>query len=679
MSPRNRTRPPKAMKLRKYGKRAVARVRRSGFRRFKARAVRSAQWAWKYRFVRQTADWFAVTRAGHRAAVFMLGRMTALNKRGAINVLSRRLPDREARRRFAESASRSYQRTRSFADYETAILAWIVAEDLPQAAKWLSNLPPHLDNQSNRNRLRPVAILAAFELGNYEICVSVAKEAGKTASMSTRRRYDFLKAAFSAGMLLDRETAIEMFARQFKYIPYGDSSPAMATYREHLTSDVLRAATATARDRLSFVTQEAGRVPRVGYFFLASTHALGHAILDPYYFLAMHRERFDKIIIIGPPKESYSRATRVAIEIVEQYCDYCEVNLEDDPSRYLKSPPGRPNIVSMGHRTEHIVDVLLNLSWMSMGEFSSGNLTAVVDNYWSLLRAAVHRTRDVSDNFRHNAWFMKLPQHFERIARPICTRAGIDLDRPLVVLHARDSGYHQIHKQSYRDAYVADYVAAIQELLGRGYQVVRIGDRKMPRLDIAHKDYHELPFIRDYSHLLDPVLIARASFMIGCQSGPCAYARAFGVPLLSINAVAHYTLLPSSREMACFKRYFRTAGGTRRELPIEEALAAGVAHFENTYHFEEAGIEVVSSSPVEIVAAVKDMIEWTADPHLPESAEQRVFRLEVQKINLELMEQGCPRIPIADYLGIVLDGYRISPSVARMRWAAENAPLRKVS
>jgi putative glycosyltransferase (TIGR04372 family) len=616
---------------------------------------------------------------GHEAIIFTLGRISAENKRGTINVLSRRFGNRDARRSFAESAWGSYQRTRSFADFETAILAWIVAEDLPRAAEALANLPPHLDRPHNRNRLRPVAILAAFELGDYTDCVAVAKTAGKFASRATRRRYDFLKAAYAAGILLDRETAIEMFARQYNYIPYGDSLPQMATYRERLIGDVIDVATVMAQERLSFDMLQSGRVPRVGYFFLASTSALGHAILDPYYFLAMHRERFDRIIFIGPPKAKYSHATRIAIEIVEQYGDYCEVIEEEDPERYRKLLRGRVGTGSLSRRIEHIGSVLLNLSWMSLEEFSSGQATAVIDNYWSLLRAAVHRTRNTSDSFRHNAWFMVLPEHFESLARPILARAGIDLDQPLVVLHARDSGYHQIHKQSYRDAHVADYVAAINELLDRGYQVVRIGDRKMPRLDVAHERYHELPFIRDYNNMLDPVLIARAAFMIGCQSGPCAYARALGIPLLSINAVAHYTLLPSSREMACFKRYFKTVGGERRELPMEEALSAGVAHFENTYHFEEAGIEVVSSSPDEIVAAVKDMLAWMADPDLPESAEQRAFRLAVEKINRDLMARGCARIPIADYLGIVLDGYRISPSVARMRCVPKDALLLEVS
>jgi putative glycosyltransferase (TIGR04372 family) len=310
----------------------------------------------------------------------------------------------------------------------------------------------------------------------------------------------------------------------------------------------------------------------------------------------------------------------------------------------------------------------MNLSWMSLGHHAVGSVTCVVDHYWALLRQAVHRSRDPADDFRHNGWHVSLPSDHIAIGEEFCRTAGIVPDRPLVVLHVRDPGYHGIIKQSYRDATAANYRQAIEHLLDSGYQVARLGDTSMPPIDIDRPGYFELPFAPAYRHEVDPFLISRARFMISSQSGPCAFARVLGIPILTVNAVLHYTLLPSSREMACFKRYYRVQDGGRRELTLEEAIDARVFHFENSYQFDEAKIVLQEASGEEILASVRDMIRWLDDPALPETEPQRRFQARVEAMAAELKETGERLdLPIADYLGISLPGYRIAPTVADMR------------
>ena len=120
--------------------------------------------------------------------------------------------------------------------------------------------------------------------------------------------------------------------------------------------------------------------------------------------------------------------------------------------------------------------------------------------------------------------------------------------------------------------------------------------------------------------------------------------------------------------MACFKRYYRKQDGTRRELSLEEAIDARVFHFENSYQFDEAKIVFEEASSEEILASVRDMIRWLDEPKLPETAPQRRFRARVEAMAAELREAGRSLdLPIADYLGISLPGYRIAPTVADMR------------
>jgi|GEM_PF-5750847 len=448
-----------------------------------------------------------------------------------------------------------------------------------------------------------------------------------------------LKAAHANGLILDTQRAIASFGRFFHFVDVEEALDNEAGQERFNTAFMERAAGPLV-PRL-VLDQAAGRERRrYGVFFHSSTQALGHAILDPYHFLALRRKDYDRVYFLGPGRSAYHPASALCLRFIEKHGDYIEV----------------------------ADDALLNASWMHFGTLKEGPVELCVEHYWSLLREAVHRTLDAKDPFSHNAWHLTLPESIEKRGRKFARRAKIDLDRPLVVLHARHSAYHNIGAQAFRDSNIRNYVPAIRYLLSRGYQVVRVGDGTMPRLKIRHEDYIELPFDKHYRWEYDSFFIAHADFMIGCQSGPCAYARALGIPLLSVNAVLHYTLLPARMEMACFKRYQRRSDHGWVDIDLEEALEANVQHFDNAYQFEAAGIRVLDARAEEVVAAVKDMIAWLADPDKPMTAEQTRFRAATKAKCAELMARGADLDkPIADFLGIALSGYRLSPTVARMR------------
>lgn len=460
-----------------------------------------------------------------------------------------------------------------------------------------------------------------------------------------RDRLDFLKASFAAGKMLELRDALEFVGRQYTVF---DDHPGPATPRELektvelFSNSVMR----TLENDVEYFELKHGKKPRVGVFFLSSTQALGHAILDPFHFLALNRDKFDRIYFIGPPKSSYSPAPRACLQIVEQYGDYIETHS----------------------------DILMNLSWLSLGEFKVGSFTFAVDNYWSLLRSVVHRSNDTNHTFNHNDWHMRLPAYYTSVGEAFCRQHKIDLKRPLVTLHARDDKYHGIARQSFRNSSIEIYRDAIAHLIESGFQVVRLGDTKMPSLYIPSEHYFELPFLDGYSHELDAFFISQSKFMIGCQSGPCAFARVLGVPMLTINAVLHYTLLPTPMEMACFKRYYRGQGPERRELSVLDALEERVDQFDNSYHFLSAEVSVESASPDEVLAATKDMIAWVKKPKLAMTKLQKEFRDRCKKhTKLLAKDRDNLRTPVADYVGISLPGYRVSDGVEMLR-ASQGRP-----
>ena len=504
-----------------------------------------------------------------------------------------------------------------------------------------------------------------YERGDYKSAVLDFRELMKSAPNDLRINCDYLKAAYAASNLLDLELATKFFSRQYFSQDNSDSS----LNNSALDSAILESALGAVFSDLSNSKYISASKP-IAFFFLSSTQALGHALLDPYHFLALNRQKYDHFVFIGPSRSSYRPASAVALQVIEQYGKYIETDNE----------------------------VLLNLSWMYLGHKSLGpfeiiqgplkvknaafgelrfggnrrlgvaSFDLIIDHYWSLLREVTSRSRSDTDTFQHNSWHLRLPDSFNAVGERFCNRHQIDLQKPIVVLHAREQRYHGISKQSYRNASIDNYQDAISRLLKDGYQVIRIGDVSMKRLTLASAHYYELPFMQGYDHRLDPFFISRSRFMIGSQSGPCAYARAFGTPILSINAVLHYTLLPSVLEMGCFKRYVKSESGCRRKLTLEEALDLGAAHFDNNFHVERMGITLEDASSEEITASVKDMIDWLDDPAKPETTGQLRFKLAVEQVAKKLSSESNElNLPIGDYRGMSLPGYRISPSVAAMR------------
>lgn len=536
--------------------------------------------------------------------------------------------------------------------------------------------------------LHVVELMSRYELGDYKGALAAFRAASYHVSERIRNEGALLHGAYAAGMCREPAFAVQLFGRQFgieqnawhlfEKVTFGAAGPAIQellisgmaerleaklSASEHKSQDMmlqvqqiaisLSPPLTPASARLAALGDD-GLLPKVGVFFLNSVQALGHAILDPYHFLAMNRGRFDHFVFLGPPLSSYSPGSRACVEIIAQYGTYIEVH----------------------------DDITLNLSWMYMGEQQVGPVTIVVENYWSLLRSVVHRSLDPDDGFLHNAWHVTIPERFSRWGEIFAAQSGVDLARPIVVLHVRHHAYHGIRKQSYRDASVERYEEAIRHLLGAGYQVIRIGDTKMPRMESLGEGYFELPFLDGYAPFLDPFFISRAQFMIGCQSGPCAYARALGVPLLSINAVYHYTLLPTSKEMVCFKRYLRNEAGAMRLLTHDEALSdERLYHIDNSHQLEVTGLTVEEASGAEIVAAVKDMIAWLEDPAAALTARQQEFHNLVIRTQSELRDAAplSLRIPLGDYLGAALPGYRISPTVDELRYSRSNGIAGRVA
>jgi putative glycosyltransferase (TIGR04372 family) len=385
----------------------------------------------------------------------------------------------------------------------------------------------------------------------------------------------------------------------------------------------------------------------VGVMFGAYHTAVGHAILDPFHFYNLFRHRFDHLVIVHPPLVTYSRPTVLMVSILEQFVEQIEIESAD----------------------------LAPFAWQNLGELrterSHGKLTFLCYNYWALNRMAYDARRDPTHPMSRGRKYLRLPAKLVDRAESLCRRMGIETDRPIVVLHTREHGYHRLRGQAFRNAEVRNYIPAVRRLIEHGYAVIRIGDRKMTSIRPDVPAVIELPTLEQYDPVLDPYFLERCRFMISCQSGPCSLARALGKPNLVVNGVYNHTTLPEFNELFAFKRYV-DAGGA--ELGVDESLRRGAHLFDRTEHFDRAGIRLEDTTAEEIYASVEEMLAGLDRPDRPDTDAQARVRQVMEK-HAAMPDRSNPLTHrMSNYIGHALPECRVSDAVCRLRPGFAPAP-----
>lgn len=216
---------------------------------------------------------------------------------------------------------------------------------------------------------------------------------------------------------------------------------------------------------------------------------------------------------------------------------------------------------------------------------------------------------------------LALTEEEEMEGRVAAERAGIDLSRPLVVLHVRSPGYNQDHVfNRFRDCTIANYVPAIEMLVRRGYAVLRIGDPSMPPLPVAGPHVHDGAHLPERSPLLDVWAVARSAFLIQCFSGPADIGRAFGRPLLGINGYLSDFAELEAGHLLLPKRIEEIATG--RALDFAEILERRLTSLWHGDQLDGLGLRITEAAPEAIEEACIEFIERLGKPATPSRFEQ---------------------------------------------------------
>ncbi len=200
----------------------------------------------------------------------------------------------------------------------------------------------------------------------------------------------------------------------------------------------------------------------------------------------------------------------------------------------------------------------------------------------------IHEVGQNTQNDRdvHNL-FMRYPVHLkftreeeERGARNL-ESMGIPQGKPFVCLLVRDSAYLEKHLggdwgyQNYRDVDIDNYILATEELVKRGYYVIRMGAIVRKPLKVDHPNVIDYAWTGIRSEFMDIYLGATCDFCISTHSGWDAIPNIFRKPIVFTNQTPiGWVFTYRDNFLTIPKRCYSVKTG--RELSFKEIFDFGV-------------------------------------------------------------------------------------------------------
>jgi len=340
---------------------------------------------------------------------------------------------------------------------------------------------------------------------------------------------------------------------------------------------------------------------------------IGHFAFEPHALWELFSETHNRQIIIIPPasRAPHSKGVRALIE------PFTKIVETENKQAFL-----------MGHMDAGTLAVS-RLTWYQRGP------SGLIDDY----------IKKLHHSGRHPRHFT-VPKTVSNIAQQFCERLGIAESDRVVVLNVRDRNFlpdQDVH--FYRTADIVTYEPAIRYLLDQGYWVLRIGTNGSSEAPFAHPRYLDVWKEPDYTDMLDPGLIARASFGITCSSGPQAIFHILGIPQLIVNCVLQAGMWTNPYDKLVFKTYRTNGEGAPAKL--RSLLASGVALNSSFNGVEKCGFTAEDNTASEILDAVIEMEASLADSHRADEAATRRFLDIGAEYHAFLNNGGHPRDPVS--------------------------------
>ena len=166
----------------------------------------------------------------------------------------------------------------------------------------------------------------------------------------------------------------------------------------------------------------------------------------------------------------------------------------------------------------------------------------------------------------------------------------------------RDNSYHD-----YRDSDCHSYELAVNELISRGYFVIRMGSAVKEKMNIESDQFLDYPFCSDSSDFLDVWLMANCTFTISTSSGLDSIADIYRKPIAYVNALPLGDFNSHNPRTIWMPKTI--VDKTNQALLLREIIDKGVVSFHHTSDLERHHLSLVNNTAEEICEVAKEIEE----------------------------------------------------------------------
>ena len=189
---------------------------------------------------------------------------------------------------------------------------------------------------------------------------------------------------------------------------------------------------------------------------------------------------------------------------------------------------------------------------------------------------------------------------------------GIDPDIPIVCLVNRDGNHYksrgeiEVEDYSILNFDISIFDLTVRSLVGRGYQVVRMGAGSEKPFNLAMSGFFDYAVSNNRSEFLDVYLASLCKFAVSTQTGPDALCLAFRKPVCYVDT-ARFSQMFLGTKLACWSPVEIYQSGER--LSLREISSGEIGWIKDLADFKRLNIDVVRSSPETIDRYVRGYVD----------------------------------------------------------------------
>jgi len=194
------------------------------------------------------------------------------------------------------------------------------------------------------------------------------------------------------------------------------------------------------------------------------------------------------------------------------------------------------------------------------------------------------------------------------------TAAGCKDNKKFVCLNIRDSAFldtlfpdkdNSYH--DYRDSDCHSYELAVNELISRGYFIIRMGSSVKEKMHIESDQFLDYPFCSDSSDFLDVWLMANCTFAISTSSGLDSIADIYRKPIAYVNALPLGAFNSNNPRTIWMPKTI--VDKNNQPLLLKTIIDTGLIHSQEQDELQKQGVSVVNNTAEEICEVAKEMEE----------------------------------------------------------------------